>query len=188
MLLYSEDKDTKTKKYKKINQVKDKLILIFVLDNFALNFMPNYSKKELWKLYASLPEELKNAVFSDENLEAIEKACQKNGVSDEEKLGAVTKDTVQVILGLLPPNDFRQRIKEDAGLEEKEAKAISLEITRFVFIPIKINLEGLYNIKIGDEKGPEKSLEDLKKIPQEKESEEKTSPPENADKYREIIK
>jgi hypothetical protein len=174
------------KEYKIIKQ-ESKTILSFTSDSFALNFMPEYSKEDLWKLYASLPEELKAAVFSDENLEAVENACQKNKITDEKKITAVTKDTVQVILGLLPPNDFEQRIKEDAGLEDKEAKVISVEITRFVFIPIKINLEGLYNIKIGGEKGPEKSLEDLKKIPQTKDIKKETSSSNSADKYRENV-
>ena len=106
-----------------------------------------YPKEELQKIYEALPDDLKEAMFSDEVADNISDICAANGL-EEEKCPEIAKSVADVFLGLLPPNEFEKELKEKLSLDNDSAKKISQEITRLVFFPLKTNLEALYKIKI----------------------------------------
>ena len=105
-----------------------------------------YPKEQLWKLYEALPNDLKDAIFSEKTAEAIHNVCQINGLEKETTL--VAKYTGYVLLGLLTPDDFQKTLLEELKLKECLAKKVALEISRFVFFPVKGSLEALYKIEI----------------------------------------
>jgi len=127
-----------------------------------------YSSEELWQLYDSLPNELKNAIFSPKTSEVIYNLCQRNNL-DEKQMGEIAKEVGFVILGLLPPNELQDELKKNLNLDDDLAKKINQEIQRFIFYPIKAPLEELYNIKI-------KIEEDFESLTEKKEATEKIVP------------
>lgn len=106
-----------------------------------------YSKEQLWKLYEALPEELKEAIFSEETANGIHETCKRNGL-EEEKIPEVAKYTGYVLLGLLSPDEFEKTLKEKVMLTNDLAKKINQEITRFIFFPLRTTLEMLYKTEI----------------------------------------
>jgi len=107
--------------------------------------MLKYTPEQFWKLYEKLPEELKEAVFSEETAETIWDICERNEV---EKISEVAEYVGQVLLGVLPPEDFQETLEKELKLEKDLAKKVSQEINRFIFYPVKASLEELYKIEI----------------------------------------
>ncbi len=105
-----------------------------------------YPKEELQKIYEALPEDLKEALFSEKTADDIYDVCVENGL--EEKNLELAKYTGYVLLGLLSPNDFEKTLEEKLAIADESAKKISQAITRLVFFPLKTSLEPLYKIKI----------------------------------------
>ena len=139
-----------------------------------------YLKEELQKIYEALPEDLKEALFSEKTADEIYDVCVENGL--EEKSLELAKYVGYVLLGLLSPNEFEKTVEEKLALRADPAKKVSREIVRLVFLPVKTGLEALYKIKI------ELPAEPSEKLAEEKLPEEQTSK-KRADKdvYREPI-
>ncbi len=113
-----------------------------------------YTKDEMWKLYEKLPEELKEAVFSQENADYIFNACERYGVSE---VSRVASSVGLVLMGLLLPRDLQGTLVKEVGLNTTTAQKVASDINRFVFYPVKPALEQLY-AKIGEEKGGKEEL------------------------------
>jgi len=106
-----------------------------------------YTKEELWKLYDKLPEELKEAIFSEGTAENIFNICSRNGIEDE-RISKVALYVGRVLMGLLPPNEFQETLEKELKFEKEVAKGIAREVERFIFYPVKADLEKLYKIEI----------------------------------------
>lgn len=139
--------------------------------------MLEYSKDQLRELYSSLPKKLQDALFSEQNGKNIKEICEKNNVSDNDKIWDVNKYVGYVLFGLLPPDNLSKALREELSIKKEDAEKISEQISRFVFFPLKEILEPLYGIKM-----------ELKK--EEKKPSKKPDMPENIkknDNYRELI-
>lgn len=99
-----------------------------------------YSTEEVWKLYDKLPQELQEAIFSVETAKNMGEICKRNEIED--KVSEIAKRVGYVLLGLLPPEDFREYLEQELGKET--AKSVSHEINRFIFFPVKQSLAELY--------------------------------------------
>ena len=77
----------------------------------------------------------------------------------------------------MPPSDFKETLEKELKLKEKVAKRITQELNRFIFYPVKSNLEELYKIEITASSKPKATLP----------IEEKPSIPPRKDTYREIL-
>ena len=139
-----------------------------------------YSKKELWDVYEKLPEDLQEAIFSPDTAEHIRNVCKRSEVK-EEKISAVASLVGQVLMGLLTPEEFKKRLKEDLELSEEQVKSIFREINRFIFMPVRETLSALYGVEVKPTKKPQgaEEAEEAKQSNQQKKSPE--------DKYREPI-
>ena len=104
-----------------------------------------YTKDQIWELYEQLPEELKDAIFSEKTSDEIYMACDKNNV-EKEKIPAIAKITGNVMLGILPLEEFRMDLEREIGLQPDTAKKVFAQIHRFVFFPVRNELEQLYKI------------------------------------------
>ncbi len=131
--------------------------------------MAEYPKEKLWELYEMLPKDLKSAVFSVKNADNIEEICQRYKLKEEQRV-QIGKNVIYTLLGILPPDDFQEKIEKDAKLDKKTAKQVALWINRLIFLPVRPALEGIYKIAISQEKPSEKK-----------------STPEKTDIYREKI-
>lgn len=105
-----------------------------------------YPKEELQKIYESLPDDLKEALFSEKTAGDIYDTCVENDI--EEKNLEVAKYVGYVLLGLLSPDELGKTLKEKLAMTDGLAKKISQKIARLVFSPLKARLEALYKIKI----------------------------------------
>jgi hypothetical protein len=104
-------------------------------------------REQLWKLYEKLPEELREAIFSVETADTIDSICERNGVP-KIKVSELTKKTGQVLMGLLPPNEFENALRKEAKLGAETAKNVAREVNRFIFFPLKEVLSQLYEVEI----------------------------------------
>ncbi len=104
--------------------------------------MKEVDKEEFLKLYKTLPPNLRDALFAEETGNNIEKICRRNQLEDS--FPDILNLTGQVLLGLLPIEDFDKVLIRDVELSISKAKEISREISRFVFFPIKEDLAQLY--------------------------------------------
>ena len=133
--------------------------------------MPEYPKEQIWKIYEKLPEELKEAIFSEGTAESIGNVCEKNGIDDPEKVSEIARLTGDVLLGLLPPDEFQETLEKELNLKPDVAKKVNAEIHRFVFYPIRESLSVLYQTQIvppGMPKRPAKKAPPEKKEPKKK--------------------
>jgi len=108
--------------------------------------MLEYPPEQLWPLYEKLPKDLQEAIFSEKTADLIYDICTRNGL--EKEMSEIAKLTGYVLLGLLPPDEFEKTLKEELKLNNDLNKKVVLEITRFIFFPVKESLEALYKIEI----------------------------------------
>jgi hypothetical protein len=137
-----------------------------------------YTKEELWKIIEKLPDELKEAVFSEKTAEDIFNICTRNGIEDE-RMSKVAKYVGRVLMGLLPPSEFEETLEKEVGIEKEVAKGIKREVEMLIFYPVRTRLEEIYKIEIAP---PARAT----KITPPPRPEEKPSPP-RTDIYRESI-
>lgn len=132
-----------------------------------------YTNEELRKLFQKLPEELQEAIHSDETAEYTWNICDRNNI---EQISGLAEKVTNVLIGLLPPNEFQEILEKELGLEKEKAKRVTREVNRFIFYPVRTHLEKLYQIEITPFSTPSSTTETLEK----KEKLEK-------DKYREPL-
>jgi len=109
--------------------------------------MTQHPPEKLWEIYQKLPQDLKDAIFSVENATTIASIGKRNGLKEEE-ISILAEEIGNVLLGLLNPNEFETKIKEELKLEENIAKAINWEVNRLIFFPVKESLEKIYGIEL----------------------------------------
>ena len=112
-----------------------------------------YTTEQLWKLYQKLPKELQEAIFSGETSDNIWGICEMNEIP-EEKMSNIAKYVGDVLLGILPPDEFQAILEKEVKLTKEVAKKVTHEINRFVFSPVKESLAALYQIEIVPPAGP----------------------------------
>lgn len=134
------------------------------------------TQKQYWKLFQKLPNELKDQILSEETAKNILGICERNEV-DIEQVSTIADYTGRVLLGILPPTEFQETLEKEAGVEKESAKKVAQEINRFIFYPVKPNLEELYKIEIAPPAG-------IKAAPSAKE---RPAAPLKEDVYRETI-
>ena len=126
-----------------------------------------YTKEQFWKLYEKLPQELKDALFTEETGDNIYDVCKRNKI--EEHLGEIVDYVGQVLLGVLAPEDFQNTLEEELIIEKDVAKKVAKEINRFIFYPVRPFLEQLYKTEVLTEEIAERpSREERPEIIKEK--------------------
>ena len=142
-----------------------------------------YTQEQFWKLYEKLPQELKDALFAEETGNNISEICKRNKV--EENLEEIVDYVGQVLVGVLPPEDFQETIEKELNLEKEVAKKTAHEINRFIFYPVKPVLEQLYGMEITHSEKPAEMKEPSSA--EATEDKEKPPTPSEKDAYRESI-
>ena len=104
-----------------------------------------YTREKLWEIYDKLPQELQEAVFSEETASNVFDVCEQNGV---EAVSTVAHYTGLVLMGLILPQEFSSTLETDVKLPKTLADAIARDINRLVFYPVKPALEQLHRMEI----------------------------------------
>jgi len=105
-----------------------------------------YTKEQLWKIFEKLPEELKEVIFAEKTADDIYHISKRNNIK-EEKISEVARLTGNVLLGILPPEEFRNTLKKELNLKKDIAEKIAFQIERIIFFPVKKELTEIYQIK-----------------------------------------
>lgn len=119
--------------------------------------MIEYPKEQLWELYQELPKEIQETIFSESTADKIHSICTRNKIEDTEKISKIAKLSGYVLLGLLLPEELEGSFISEIKIKKEEAKQISKEINRFIFLPIKDSIEALYGVKITPKVNEEKN-------------------------------
>ena len=97
--------------------------------------------EQIWKLYDTLPRELKDAFFSEEIGRTIATICEENDLDEE--MATVVECVGDVLLGIVPVNEFGQKLEEKLEIEPEIIKTVVREINRLVFYPLRESLATL---------------------------------------------
>ncbi|MFC1629843.1 hypothetical protein ACFL11_01340 [Patescibacteria group bacterium] len=138
-----------------------------------------YTPKEIDKTLQSLPDELKEAIFSMETADIIWQACEKQKIMDD-RMTKTAEHTGHVLMGLIPPEDFQDVLEREVKIKKDTAKKIAHEINRFVFYPVKNSLAELHKVEVkpSTKEGFETSRTPSSEAPSPKASAPETSAPE----------
>ena len=112
-----------------------------------------YTSEQFWELYEKLPQELRDALFAEETGSNIYEICERYEI--EEDLEQVVDCVGQVLVGVLTPADLAKTLEQDLKIEKETAEKITQEINRFIFFPVKAELEKLYKIDVAPEQKTE---------------------------------
>ena len=105
--------------------------------------LKDYTPEQFWKLYEKLPQDLQDAVFSEETANNIYTICDRYDINEISK---VAKIVGFVLLGVLPPDELYETLLKELDIDPETAKRANQEIIRFIFYPVRKSLEGLYGI------------------------------------------
>ena len=150
-----------------------------------------YSQDEMWKIYETLPEELKQAVFSAENADHTFAICERHGINECSQVASLIG---LVLMGVMLPRDFEAALMKDLALDSDAAQRVTQEVNRFIFYPVKQGLEQLH-AKPGGTKDAEVGIatprhsDELvgQKIPQAEEGYVLEQPSEEREKPKEVF-
>jgi len=150
--------------------------------------MPEYSQEQLWKLFETLPQELKDALLSEDTANTIREISQRHGIKEEElpRFAALVGD---ILMGLLPPEEFPKTLERELKIDEEKAEKISREVNRFILFPVKDSLAEFYK-EIRFAPGGRlirTEAREEKRVEEAKEETKKEERPPQADIYREPI-
>lgn len=145
-----------------------------------------YTKEQLKRIYDGLPEELKEAIYSQESAESIFNACTDQGLQNDQ-IPLVAHLAGRVLMGILPPNEFQAEVEKELKMKEGEAKELGRTINKLVFYPVKELLAELN--RITPIKEAEEETKEIKKelTPKPEEPKKEGAPSSEPDTYRESI-
>ena len=105
--------------------------------------MPQYSREQLRKLFDKLPDELKDAILSEDTANTIREICQRNEIKEGD-ISRLAEMVGNILMGLLPPEDFQGALESDLNIERNKAEKTSREVNRFILFPVKDSLKEFY--------------------------------------------
>src|SRR3989344_5530084 len=102
-------------------------------------------KKLIKDTYASLPEDLQEAVMNQSLKNRLEDIGRKNNLN-EAQVQALKNETYFVLLSIETISDFKDNIQKQIGISEEIADRIALSVYDGVFKPVEITLLAIEQI------------------------------------------
>lgn len=118
--------------------------------------MPKYTQEQLREKYNKLPEELKDAIFSEDVARAIRNISQKYKLPID-KTGELASEVGDVFLGITHPRDFTGNLAQRLRTDQLTTRNIAEDVNKEIFSPVRESLKKLHS---------EKEEEDAPKIPE----------------------
>ena len=145
------------------------------------------SKDFFWKTYETLPDNIKEALFDEENFNVVSEICEKNGITEEEIKSQILKYVGKTLMGLLPIKEFPIILELELNLDSETARNMSWDIDSRIFSHLRISLNKLYESNVAEKK---EVVDNVKKEENKEVKQEEIKPKEESgpkDQYREII-
>ena len=101
--------------------------------------MTTPTEEQLFARWDTLPESLREALFSETNSDFLWKTCEDEHLP-EEKINVVAKVMGYVLLGFIHPEDVARELKERLNLDPKSAKTIEDALKGRIFTPLAADL------------------------------------------------
>ena len=146
------------------------------------------SKDFFWKTYETLPDNIKEALFNEENFNIVSEICEKNGITEEEIKSQILKYVGKTLMGLLPIKEFPIILELELNLDSETARNMSWDIDSKIFSHLRISLNKLYESNVAEKKevGDNTVKEEIKGKSETKTEEIKPKEPAKpGDQYRE---
>ncbi len=104
------------------------------------------TRDQKWEFHSRLPEDLedlKDALWSADTADTNDELGKKYGLS-EEQVSQFAELEGCVLLGVLPPEQFKQGLEKILGLEPEVAEALFQDVEGLIFGPVQESLQRLY--------------------------------------------
>lgn len=95
-----------------------------------------YNQEQIFEILEKLPKEAREVLFSEKTADDIDNVCKKYRVGLE-KVSDVAKFAGQVLLGILPLEEFPEILEKEAGLRKNTAKNVAQEIRLSIFSQVE---------------------------------------------------
>lgn len=115
--------------------------------------MLNITRRQALKRWDALPMNLREALFSEYNSSVLWKICEGQHLS-EDKIYKIATLTGDVLMGFTHPEDLAQEIKNETGIVMEIANAVSSDINRKIFVPIRSEIDKVYSPVLAKENTP----------------------------------
>lgn len=110
------------------------------------------TERQIQKRYYSLPDNIRDVLESEKEIETIRKICREHHLVGEEKTLIVEQLAGLVLLGFISADDLGREISENIHLNRQHSGDIVSEISGRIFSPIKSDLEKIYSpAAVGEE-------------------------------------
>src|SRR3989344_2852727 len=107
--------------------------------------MQTYTPEQLREKMKTLPEDLREAFFSEEVTNVIIKTAKNYGLHVDQ-YGILGGEVYGIIFGLSHPKDFIINLTNRVGVEKEIAKKIAEDINLQIFQKIRLSLKKIHNI------------------------------------------
>ena len=97
----------------------------------------------VYERWDTLPDILKEAIFSQEKADLLWRICEANHLSDD-KIEIISVVVGDILLGFVHAEDLASEIANETQIDKRVAQIVSDEVNRKIFSPIKKELEEVY--------------------------------------------
>lgn len=95
--------------------------------------------------YNQLPRNLQNTMISYESANVIYETAEKEGILPQ--VSIIAEIAGDVMMGLVPITQFRQKIQDELGITEEKARRIAGAIRDKIFMQVKDELRKIHGLK-----------------------------------------
>lgn len=111
------------------------------------------AQQKLKERFSLLPRELQEAILAADLREKLKVVTDTHRLHIDQA-GALENETILVMLGLEPLEDYRANLARELGVPEALAAAIERDVNRLIFLPIRESLKNLTEKDAGEEGAP----------------------------------
>ena len=104
-----------------------------------INDMKIFTHDEIMERFNKLPQALRDAMFADVNTDLMLELGKSHGLMLD-RVGQLADETAYIILGLVHPKDFVERLTERLKIPQEKAVPLASDINAKVFDPIRAHL------------------------------------------------
>jgi hypothetical protein len=105
--------------------------------------MTTISRNKLFDRWDTLPDDLREAIFSEVNSDFLWKTCEAEHIPNG-KISDVAKVMGYVLMGFLHPEDIAQELKEGLSLDMQTANSIEAALNKRIFAPLRPDIDKVY--------------------------------------------
>lgn len=116
-----------------------------------------FNGEKLLEMYATLPDDIKRAIFSVDTAKQIMRIGKKYSLSIDQ-IGELGTHTGMVMVGALHPRGFIQELEKSFRIDRTKATEIGKEINHEIFFPIREELKRIHSMEDAGEILSEKEV------------------------------